>query len=84
MTKEYKINKKTSVDEIRKLAYQGYSLICPYCDNQLFVAFTLEDANKLGVIPGVYCHNNPSHFYLHINLDESRINWDKYKHKKDQ
>lgn len=80
MKKEFKINKNLNVNEIRNLHNKGYRLLCPVCSVELNVSFTLDEANKKGLIPGVYCPNDGSHFYLHLNLREARENfWDDFK-----
>jgi len=73
MNKIYKVNEKNNdYKELCQLHELGHQLVCEKCNSELIVALTQEEANNLGVIPGIYCPVDSKHFHIHVYLRSAR------------
>lgn len=73
MNKIYKVDgRNADYKELLKLHEQGYKLICDKCNSELIVAVTQEEANNLGVVPGIYCPLDSKHLHIHVYLKDVR------------
>lgn len=67
-------NEYISGKELFKHSREGGKFVCAKCNFNLITAFTIDEAKKKGIVPGLYCPKNINHVNIHFHLKDERDN----------